>query len=56
MYVTQCVHSEGCKITIPISDSNGPSRRYVSTPLKPKDERTCCIFIFNVAYFFNLNL
>ena len=41
MYATQCVPFEECEFTIALSLENGPSRRYIPTSFKDKDERTC---------------
>ena len=52
MYNTQCVPRTGCKLTIPTSILNGPTRRYISTLSNPIEPRICCIFTFDVALFF----
>ena len=37
----------------PISLDNGPPLRYISTISNAIEERACCIFIYEVALFFN---
>ena len=53
MCITQCVHSEGCKLTIPITLENDPSRKEIPTLSEPIEPSTCCNFIFDVALFFD---
>ena len=52
MYATQCVPFDRCKLAIPISLENSPSLKKIPTSLKPKDERTCCNVIIDVALIF----
>ena len=40
MYETQCVHFDGCKISILLSVLEGPSLKYTPTSVKDKDQRT----------------
>ena len=52
MNSSQCVPFVGCKVTIPKSPENGLSLKQIDTSLKDKDERICCILIFDVNLFF----
>ena len=56
MYPTHCVPFDRCKFTIPITLEKGPSFSEIPTSLKPKDERTCCFFMFDIALVFYLCL
>ena len=51
MYTFQCVPLDPSKVTTAISPKNGPSPKKLPTSFKEKDERICCIFIFDVVYF-----
>ena len=51
MYTTQSFPLDQSEIKTAISPKNGPSPKKLPTSFKEKDERTCCIFIFDVVYF-----
>ena len=45
---------DGSKLTIPISNLKGPSRKYIPTLFNPIESSTYCTFISAVALFFKL--
>ena len=51
MYGTQCVRLEGCKFKIQKSFENGPSPKWIPTLFNPIEPSTCCVFVFDVAFF-----
>ena len=46
--------SDGCKFTVPLSDSNVPSLKQIPTSFRDEEETICCVLVFDVALSFQL--